>query len=161
MSRDQIILMNLCGRGDKDIFSVAEDATWRDAVSRIAARFADLTTCTAAGSGSRFWKREIRIRLRREAILRGMPEAGADLIEIGMPFTDPMADGPIVQAAGKRALQAGVKVRQCAGHKGAGVSCVADSATPVILMGYISIRSCSYGPLAVLRRRSSKGRWMG
>ena len=35
------------------------------------------------------------------ALLRGMPEAGADLIEIGMPFTDPMADGPIIQAAGK------------------------------------------------------------
>ena len=47
------------------------------------------------------------------AILRGMPEAGADLIEIGMPFTDPMADGPIVQAAGKRGLKAGVKVRAC------------------------------------------------
>jgi len=44
------------------------------------------------------------------AILRGMPEAGADLIEIGMPFTDPMADGPIIQAAGKRGLKAGVKV---------------------------------------------------
>ena len=42
---------------------------------------------------------------------RGMPAAGADLIELGVPFTDPMADGPIVQAAGKRALKAGVKVR--------------------------------------------------
>ena len=39
------------------------------------------------------------------------PGAGADLIEIGIPFTDPMADGPIVQAAGKRALASGVKVR--------------------------------------------------
>ncbi len=39
------------------------------------------------------------------ALLRGMPAAGADLIEIGIPFTDPMADGPIVQAAGKRALK--------------------------------------------------------
>ncbi len=37
-----------------------------------------------------------------------MPAAGADLIEIGMPFTDPMADGPIIQAAGKRGLKAGV-----------------------------------------------------
>ena len=47
------------------------------------------------------------------AMLRGMPAAGADLIEIGIPFTDPMADGPIVQAAGKRALKAGVKVGMC------------------------------------------------
>src|SRR6202167_1205236 len=44
-------------------------------------------------------------------LLRGMPAAAADLLEIGMPFTDPMADGPIVQAAGKRGLQAGVKLR--------------------------------------------------
>ena len=41
------------------------------------------------------------------AILRGMPDAGADLIEIGMPFTDPMADGPTIQAAGLRGLKAG------------------------------------------------------
>ena len=39
------------------------------------------------------------------ALLRGMPGAGADLIEIGMPFTDPMADGPTIQAAGKRGLR--------------------------------------------------------
>ena len=44
------------------------------------------------------------------AIVKALPPAGADLIEIGMPFTDPMADGPIIQAAGKRALKAGVKV---------------------------------------------------
>ena len=77
------------------------------------------------------------------ALLRGMPEAGADLIEIGMPFTDPMADGPIIQAAGKRGLAAGVKV--------AGVLDMvrtfrqADEATPVILMGYLN-PILSYGP---------------
>src|SRR3954469_23088622 len=70
------------------------------------------------------------------AILRGMPAAGADLIEIGMPFTDPMADGPIVQAAGKRGLKAGVKVRHV-------LTMVrdfrtADDATPVVLMGYLN-----------------------
>src|SRR3954463_6829925 len=42
------------------------------------------------------------------AILAGLPKAGADVIEIGMPFTDPMADGPAVQAAGLRALKAGM-----------------------------------------------------
>ena len=41
------------------------------------------------------------------AILRGMPGAGADLIEIGVPFTDPMADGPIIQLASQRGLKAG------------------------------------------------------
>ncbi len=69
-------------------------------------------------------------------LLRGMPAAGADLIEIGIPFTDPMADGPIVQAAGKRALKAGVKVRQV-------LAMVRefrrdDDATPIILMGYLN-----------------------
>jgi tryptophan synthase alpha chain len=70
------------------------------------------------------------------ALLRGLPDAGADLIELGIPFTDPMADGPIVQAAGKRALAAGVTV--------AGVLAMvrafreADDGTPVILMGYLN-----------------------
>ena len=43
-----------------------------------------------------------------QAILDGLPEAGADLIEIGMPFTDPMADGPAIQAGALRALRAGM-----------------------------------------------------
>ena len=41
------------------------------------------------------------------AILKALPKAGADVIELGMPFTDPMADGPAIQAAGLRALAAG------------------------------------------------------
>ena len=41
------------------------------------------------------------------AILKALPAAGADVIELGMPFTDPMADGPAIQAAGLRALKAG------------------------------------------------------
>ncbi len=70
------------------------------------------------------------------ALLRGMPAAGADLIEIGIPFTDPMADGPIIQAAGKRALAAGVKVANV-------LQMVRDfrredGATPIILMGYLN-----------------------
>jgi tryptophan synthase alpha chain len=77
------------------------------------------------------------------ALLRGMPEAGADLIEIGMPFTDPMADGPIIQAAGKRGLAAGVKVADV-------LTMVrdfrlSDQATPIVLMGYLN-PILSYGP---------------
>jgi tryptophan synthase alpha chain len=69
-------------------------------------------------------------------LLRGLPGAGADLIEIGIPFTDPMADGPIVQAAGKRSLAAGVTVVHVLElvrefRRG-------DDATPIILMGYIN-----------------------
>ena len=44
-------------------------------------------------------------------ILKGLPDAGADVIELGMPFTDPMADGPSIQAAGLRALSAGQTMR--------------------------------------------------
>ncbi|HUB11540.1 MAG TPA: tryptophan synthase subunit alpha [Acetobacteraceae bacterium] len=70
------------------------------------------------------------------ALLRGMPGAGADLIEIGMPFTDPMADGPIIQAAGKRALKAGVKLARVLGMVREFRR--DDDATPVILMGYLN-----------------------
>ena len=45
------------------------------------------------------------------AIVKALPSAGADVIELGMPFTDPMADGPAIQAAGLRALKAGATLR--------------------------------------------------
>ena len=67
-------------------------------------------------------------------LIKSLPEAGADLIEIGVAFTDPMADGPAIQAAGLRALAAGQTLRRTLDlvaefRKG-------DAATPVILMGY-------------------------
>lgn len=68
------------------------------------------------------------------AIVRALPAAGADLIELGMPFTDPMADGPAIQAAGLRALNAGATLRktlQLVRDFRAG-----DADTPIILMGY-------------------------
>ena len=67
-------------------------------------------------------------------IIKALPKAGADIIEIGMPFTDPMADGPSIQAAGLRALKAGMTlkktlemVRAFRRH---------DATTPLVLMGY-------------------------
>jgi tryptophan synthase alpha chain len=64
----------------------------------------------------------------------GLAAAGADLIEIGMPFSDPMADGPAIQEAGQRALKAGMTLRRT-------LALVrelrrADDATPIVLMGY-------------------------
>src|SRR5215203_538503 len=70
------------------------------------------------------------------AILKGLPKAGADIVEFGLPFTDPMADGPAIQAAGLRALKAGqdtakslALVRRFRAE---------DADTPVILMGYFN-----------------------
>ena len=67
-------------------------------------------------------------------IMKGLPGAGADIIELGMPFTDPMADGPSIQAASQRALKAGMTlkgtldmVRQFRTH---------NDQTPIVLMGY-------------------------
>lgn len=68
------------------------------------------------------------------AIVKALPAAGADLIEIGMPFTDPMADGPAIQAAGLRALQAGQNMRKTLAMVRAFRETDAD--TPIILMGY-------------------------
>jgi tryptophan synthase alpha chain len=69
-------------------------------------------------------------------ILRGLPAAGADVIELGMPFTDPMADGPAIQAAGLRALKAGQTLRATLKMIAAFRSGEAD--TPVVLMGYFN-----------------------
>ena len=68
------------------------------------------------------------------AIAKALPKAGADVIELGMPFTDPMADGPAIQAAGLRALKSGQRMTKT-------LALVrefrkSDDATPIVLMGY-------------------------
>ena len=67
-------------------------------------------------------------------IIKAMPKAGADIIEIGMPFTDPMADGPSIQAAGLRALKAGTTLKKTLAMVRAFRE--GDNATPLVLMGY-------------------------
>lgn len=67
-------------------------------------------------------------------IVLGLAVAGADVIELGMPFSDPMADGPSIQAAGQRALKSGMKLRNCLDLVRALRQ--ADNDTPVVLMGY-------------------------
>ncbi|MEL6643828.1 MAG: tryptophan synthase subunit alpha [Pseudomonadota bacterium] len=67
-------------------------------------------------------------------ILRGLPDAGVDIIELGLPFTDPMADGPTIQLAGQRALEAGQTLEST-------LQMVRDfrkqdDTTPIVLMGY-------------------------
>jgi tryptophan synthase alpha chain len=68
------------------------------------------------------------------AIIKALPRAGADVIEIGMPFTDPMADGPAIQAAGLRALKAGMTLKKTLAL--VRDFRVDDDATPIVLMGY-------------------------
>ncbi|MFZ5710867.1 MAG: tryptophan synthase subunit alpha [Pseudomonadota bacterium] len=67
-------------------------------------------------------------------LMKGLPAAGVDVIELGMPFTDPMADGPTIQLAGQRALEAGQTLQKTLDmaaefRKG-------DDSTPIVLMGY-------------------------
>jgi tryptophan synthase alpha chain len=102
-------------------------------VSRIAARFATLRAQERAGliayltAGDPDHDTSARL-------FAGLPAAGADLIEIGMPFSDPMADGPAIQDAGQRALKAGMTLHGTLalvrGFRRA------DEATPIVLMGY-------------------------
>jgi tryptophan synthase alpha chain len=101
--------------------------------SRIARRFAALKAEGRAGLVTYFTCGDPD-RATSERLVAALPAAGADLIEIGMPFSDPMADGPVIQAAGLRALKAGMTL--------AGTLAVVrafrvrDEATPIVLMGY-------------------------
>ncbi|MGD9615290.1 MAG: tryptophan synthase subunit alpha [Alphaproteobacteria bacterium] len=88
------------------------------------------------------------------ALFQGLPDAGADLIEIGMPFSDPMADGPSVQAAGQRALKAGMSLRKT-------LAMVRhlrqrDPDTPYALMGYYN-PIYRYGAEAFARDAAAAG----
>jgi tryptophan synthase alpha chain len=104
-------------------------------VSRIAKRFAELRAAKRAGlipfitAGDPDSETSF-------ALLEKLPEAGADIIELGVPFSDPMADGPAIQASSMRALKAGMNLR--------GVLAMVrrfrlkDTATPIVLMGYFN-----------------------
>jgi len=67
-------------------------------------------------------------------ILEGLPKAGADIIEVGMPFTDPMADGPAIQASSLRALKGGQTMKKTLALLSE--FRMKDDATPIVLMGY-------------------------
>jgi tryptophan synthase alpha chain len=102
-------------------------------MSRIAARFAELKRSGRAAFVPFVTAGDPDLETS-EAILAALPAAGADLIELGMPFSDPMADGPAVQASSLRALQSGQDM-----HKTLDLVRrfrKADSKTPLVLMGY-------------------------
>jgi len=122
-------------------------------VSRIAARFAALKR-EGRGALIPFLEAYDPDADTSMAILRGMPGAGADLIEIGMPFTDPMADGPTIQAAGLRGLKAGATLaRTLAMVQDFRLD---DADTPIILMGYLN-PIASYGPQRFCEHAAAAG----
>lgn len=89
-----------------------------------------------------------------QAILEGLPAAGADLIELGMPFSDPMADGVAIQLGGQRALAGGHTL-----HKTLAMVekfRLKDDETPIVLMGYYN-PIFSYGPEKFLNDAKSVG----
>ncbi len=104
-------------------------------MSRLAKRFADLKAAGKKGFVSYISAGDPDLETSFD-ILKGLPGAGADVIELGVPFTDPAADGPSVQAAGQRALKAGSSMRKV-------LDMVRrfreqDNETPIVLMGYFN-----------------------
>src|ERR1700678_2744670 len=102
-------------------------------MSRIAARFAELRKANRAAFVPFITAGDPDADTTL-AILERLPKAGADLIELGMPFSDPMADGPAVQASSQRALKAGATMART-------LEIVRDfrtrdRKTPIVLMGY-------------------------
>jgi tryptophan synthase alpha chain len=100
---------------------------------RIAKRFAQLRSEGRAGLVTYFTAGDPD-PATSQRLIEALPAAGADLIEVGMPFSDPMADGPAIQAAGLRALRAGMTLRGTLelvrGFR------AKDTTTPIVLMGY-------------------------
>jgi tryptophan synthase alpha chain len=88
------------------------------------------------------------------AILKALPAAGADVVELGMPFSDPMADGPAIQAAGLRALKAGQTMAKTLAMVRAFRE--ADRDTPIVLMGYYN-PIYIYGPERFLADAKTAG----
>jgi tryptophan synthase alpha chain len=102
-------------------------------VSRIAARFANLRAQTRSGFIPFITAGDPDLETSF-AILEKLPGIGADIIELGMPFSDPMADGPAIQASSLRALKAGMSVKKTLAMVTRFRA--ADDVTPIVLMGY-------------------------
>ncbi len=104
-------------------------------MSRIAQRFVELSDANRAAFVPFITAGDPDAQTSFE-ILRRLPEAGADLIELGVPFSDPMADGPAVQASSLRALKAGMTLAKVLEMVRAFRRL--DSRTPLVLMGYFN-----------------------
>jgi tryptophan synthase alpha chain len=123
------------------------------ATTRIERRFSALKSANRGGLVAFITAGDPTYDLSRD-LLRQLPAAGADVIELGMPFTDPMADGPAIQASSLRALRNGMTLRKT-------LTLVSefrqgDGDTPIILMGYYN-PIYSYGVPAFLKDAKAAG----
>jgi tryptophan synthase alpha chain len=111
-------------------------------IGRIEARFAELKEEGRAGLITYLCAGDPAVEPSTR-VIEGLPQAGADIIEIGMPFTDPMADGPSIQAGALRALAGGMSLRKTLelGRRFR----TRDDQTPIVLMGYYN-PIYHYGP---------------
>jgi len=107
-------------------------------MGRIEKRFAKLKADNRAGLVAYFMAGDPDLATSYE-ILKGIPAAGADVIELGMPFTDPMADGPSIQLAGQRALKSGTAVDDTFDMVRRFRKDTGDNDTPILLMGYYNL----------------------
>jgi tryptophan synthase alpha chain len=121
--------------------------------TRIERRFAALKSARRGGFVTFITAGDPNYELSLD-LLRQLPAAGADVIELGMPFTDPMADGPAIQASSLRALRSGMTLKKT-------LKLVTDfrngdNETPIILMGYYN-PIYSYGVPAFLKDAKAAG----
>ena len=102
-------------------------------MSRIDAKFAALTASGKKAYVAYIMAGDPNFETSLE-LVKGLPKAGVDIIELGLPFTDPMADGPTIQLAGQRALEAGMTLERTL--EMAAEFRKNDDTTPIVLMGY-------------------------
>ena len=102
-------------------------------MSRIDAKFAELKAANKKAFVAYVMAGDPNYETGLE-VVKGLPAAGVDIIELGLPFTDPMADGSTIQLAGQRALEAGQNLEKTLAY--ASALRETDDTTPIVLMGY-------------------------
>jgi tryptophan synthase alpha chain len=122
-------------------------------MTRIDAKFAELKAAGKSAFVSYIMAGDPDYETSLE-VVKGLPTAGVDVIELGLPFTDPMADGPAIQLAGQRSLAAGMTLKRTLAL--AAEFRKTDDTTPIVLMGYYN-PIYNHGVEAFLKNASTAG----